>query len=219
MVVLGPARAASSETVSLCNEDNSCSRFLFCREFTNTPGRAPFTKRLTYPSSLNSRAYTTSTNPTDRSTRGTPFSALLSNLRLECISAMLSRHPVILALVSSAHAHLQLAYPAPFNASNNPHRTTPADPFLQYPYDCCRLGARWQYPCRGYHSLLGTPDGQPSAIWEPGSLQNWSMTGIRNHYGGSCQVGFSVDGGEAFQVSTSYEGNCSHRDAGNGPEG
>lgn len=132
---------------------------------------------------------------------------------------MLSRHPVILASIGSAHAHLQLAYPAPFNASNNPHRTTAADPFLQYPYDCCGPGARWQYPCRGYHSLLGTLDGQPTATWEPGSQQNWSMTGIGNHYGGSCQVGFSVDGGETFRVSTSYEGNCPHRDAGNGPEG
>lgn len=128
---------------------------------------------------------------------------------------MLCRHSKILALVNPAHAHLQLAYPAPFNAFNNPHRTTPKDPYLQYPYDCCGPGARWKCPWRGYHSLSGTPDGQPTS----GSQQNWSTTGIGNHYGGSCQVGFSVDGGETFRVSTSYEGNCPHRDAGNGPEG
>jgi hypothetical protein len=126
---------------------------------------------------------------------------------------------LIFMLTGDVFAHLQLAYPAPFNASNNPHRTTPEDPYLQYPYDCCGPSARWQYPCRGYHTILGTPDGSSTAIWAAGSQQNWSMTGIGNHYGGSCQVGFSVDGGENFRVATSYEGNCPHRNAGNGPEG
>ena len=126
---------------------------------------------------------------------------------------------LIFALASSALAHLQLAYPAPFNASNNPHRTTHEDPYLQYPYDCCGPGARWEYPCRDYHNLLGTPDGLPTATWEVGSQQSWSMAGIGNHYGESCQVGFSIDHGETFRVSTSYEGNCPRRNAGNSPEG
>jgi hypothetical protein len=126
---------------------------------------------------------------------------------------------LILALASSALAHLQLAYPAPFNATNNPHRTNPADPYLQYPYDCCGPGARWEYPCRGYHNLLGTPDGLPTATWQAGSQQSWSTEGIGNHFGGSCQIGFSVDHGKSFKVSTSYEGNCPRRNAGNGPEG
>jgi hypothetical protein len=125
----------------------------------------------------------------------------------------------IFALAGCALAHLQLAYPAPFNASNNPHRTTNEDPYLQYPYDCCGPSARWEYPCRDYHNLLGTPDGLPTASREVGSQQSWSMAGIGNHYGGSCQIGFSVDHGETFRVSTSYEGNCPRRNAGNGPEG
>ena len=125
----------------------------------------------------------------------------------------------IFVLAGCALAHLQLTYPAPFNASNNPHRTTNEDPYLQYPYDCCGSGARWEYPCRDYHNLLGTPDGLPTATWEVGSQQSWSMAGIGNHYGGSCQIGFSVDHGETFRVSTSYEGNCPRRNAGNGPEG
>lgn len=33
------------------------------------------------------------------------------------------------------------------------------------------------------------------------------------HYGGSCQVGFSTDGGETFKVAASYQGNCPHRNA------
>jgi hypothetical protein len=45
------------------------------------------------------------------------------------------------------------------------------------------------------------------------------MSGIGNHYGGSCQVGFSTDGGNTFHVVTSYEGNCPHRNNGDGPQG
>lgn len=33
-------------------------------------------------------------------------------------------------LASQAVAHMQLHFPPPFNASNNPHRTTGADPYL-----------------------------------------------------------------------------------------
>jgi hypothetical protein len=131
---------------------------------------------------------------------------------------ILSRFLLFL-LAGNAFAHLQLASPAPSNASNNPHRSTPEDPYLQYPYDCCGSAARWQYPCRGYHSLIGTPDGLPTATCATGWQQNWSMAGIANHYGGSCQIGFSVDVGESLRVATSYEGNCPHHKSGNGPEG
>lgn len=37
-------------------------------------------------------------------------------------------------LVVQSLAHMQLIYPAPFNASNNPHRTTGPDNYLQFPY-------------------------------------------------------------------------------------
>jgi len=46
-----------------------------------------------------------------------------------------------------------------------------------------------------------------------------SLTGIGNHWGGSCQVGFSVDAGKTFQVATSYHGNCPHRDGGESADG
>ncbi|KAK4896235.1 hypothetical protein LTR27_005757 [Elasticomyces elasticus] len=126
---------------------------------------------------------------------------------------------IFAALCAVATAHLQLHYPAPFNASNNPHLgDCGADPYLQYPYDCCGPYDRWTYPCRGYISLLGTPQGAPTATWQAGSEQSWNVSGIGNHYGGSCQVGFSVDKGDSFQTVTSYEGNCPHRNGGNGPE-
>ncbi|KAF1986850.1 lytic polysaccharide monooxygenase [Aulographum hederae CBS 113979] len=122
---------------------------------------------------------------------------------------------IIIALAFAAtavQAHMQLAYPAPFNATNNPHRDGPADEFLTYPYGCC--GRKTPGVCRDYLHLLGTPEGAPTATWAAGSNQNWSITGIGNHYGGSCQIGFSTDAGKTFRVATSYEGNCPHRTGG-----
>ena len=105
----------------------------------------------------------------------------------------------------------------------------------RYPYDCCGPYDRWEYPCRGYVPLLGTPPGATTATWRAGSVATWNVSGIGNHYGGSCQVGFSVDKGEnpirarpqpltpcsgaTFRVSASYEGDCPHRNNGDGPEG
>ncbi|EME45691.1 hypothetical protein DOTSEDRAFT_79599 [Dothistroma septosporum NZE10] len=122
-------------------------------------------------------------------------------------------------LAAACRAHMMLDYPAAFNASNNPHRKTAADPYLEFPYDKAGPNARWMYPCRGYEKLIGTPEGAPIATWEAGTQQNWNISGIGNHFGGSCQVGFSTDGGKNFHVATSYMGNCPHRNNGNGPDG
>lgn len=120
----------------------------------------------------------------------------------------------------SSHLRSTDTIPAPpFNSSNNPYTTTTPDPYLDYPYDCCGPNDRWTYPCRGYTSLLNTPAGLPTATWPAGSTQTWNISGIGNHYGGSCQVSFSTDGGKTFRVATSYEGNCPHRNDGLGPAG
>ncbi|KAH0558548.1 hypothetical protein GP486_004797 [Trichoglossum hirsutum] len=112
-------------------------------------------------------------------------------------------------LFSEAFAHMQLLEPPPLGGSNNPFLTDPPDPYLQYPYNCCgRVDTGF---CHGHLNLLGTPQGQPVATWAAGSVQGFSLTGIGNHYGGSCQVGFSADNGITFQVATSFEGNCPHR--------
>lgn len=118
---------------------------------------------------------------------------LLAKMMLELL------HILIAFLTGSTLAHMQLAHPPPFNASNNAHRTTLGDRYLQYPFDCCGPATRWELPCRGYHNLLDTQDGLPTASWSAGSVQSWSMAGIGNHYGGSCQVGFSVDRGHTFE--------------------
>ena len=78
---------------------------------------------------------------------------------------------LMLLLAAQAQAHMQLVYPAPFNASNNHHLDGPSDPYLQFPYNCC--GRQTPFPCRGYLSLLGTPEGAPVAQWEAGSEQNF----------------------------------------------
>ncbi|KAF4301257.1 hypothetical protein GTA08_BOTSDO07276 [Botryosphaeria dothidea] len=123
--------------------------------------------------------------------------------------------------LTAVHAHMQLEYPPPFNASNNPHRTGPADNIYVYPAGCCGREDT-KATCRGYLSLLGTPEGAPVATWAAGSKVTWNITGDPaitlndlggTHYGGSCQVGFSTDGGETFKVAASYEGNCPHRNS------
>ena len=58
-------------------------------------------------------------------------------------SSMVAFAGVFLSLTAVARAHMQLHYPAPFNASLNPHRTTGADEYLIYPYDCCGPNDRW----------------------------------------------------------------------------
>ncbi|MCJ1375095.1 hypothetical protein MMC20_006329 [Loxospora ochrophaea] len=118
-------------------------------------------------------------------------------------------------LLTAVLAHMHLNSPATFGAANNPHLIGPADPELDYPFNCC--GKQTPFPCRGYLKQLGTPQGAPVATWAAGSAQNFTLTGIGNHYGGSCQVGFSVDNGTTFQVAKSFEGNCPHRNGGVDP--
>jgi hypothetical protein len=119
--------------------------------------------------------------------------------------------------------HMYLYTPPTFNSTNNPHRTTPPDPYLNYPYNCC--GRTDNVPCKGYLSLLGTPDGAPVATWALGSVQEFSLAGSLNqavhggnHYGGSAQVGFSVDNGTSWKVAMTFQGNHPRRDGGDSPE-
>ncbi|KAA6406585.1 MAG: hypothetical protein FRX48_09640 [Lasallia pustulata] len=128
---------------------------------------------------------------------------------------MYSSLVLVSVFASAVLAHMQLYYPPTFGADNNPHRTDPADTELTYPYGCC--GKKIPYPCRGYLDLLGTPQGASVATWAAGSEQNFSLTGLGDHYGGSCQVSFSVDKGNTFQVATSFEGDCPHRGQGTDP--
>ncbi|KAI1676219.1 Lytic polysaccharide monooxygenase [Pyrenophora tritici-repentis] len=74
--------------------------------------------------------------------------------------------------------------------------------------------------CRGHLGLLDTEEGRPQVIWEPGQDAYFQLSdhtysiGVPGsiHYGGSCQVGLSVDKGQTWKVAASYHGNCSHKD-------
>jgi hypothetical protein len=87
---------------------------------------------------------------------------------------MLKQLFTIAAFAASATAHMQLYYPPPLKGFNNPHTVVPDDELL-FPHNCC--GKTTPMPCRGYLSLLGTPEGAPSASWAAGSQQKWSLTG------------------------------------------
>ncbi|KAK2751091.1 hypothetical protein FQN57_000166 [Myotisia sp. PD_48] len=115
-----------------------------------------------------------------------------------------------LATIASVQAHMTLHYPPAFGAPNNPNTKGPGNPRLDDPYNCC--GRKTVFPCQGYLNLLGTDEGRPVATWEAGSKQHFSLEGRSTHWGGSCQAGFSVDQGKTWQVATSWEGACPHRE-------
>jgi hypothetical protein len=125
-----------------------------------------------------------------------------------------------LALAGSAFGHMHLHYPPSLGGDNNPNTKT-ADPFLNYPYGCC--GKKDPGPCHGHVNMLDTDEGKPVATWSAGQKVNFTLSGARidspienpiggTHYGGSCQVGFSVDKGKSFKVATTWQGNCPLRD-------
>ncbi|CAI6336604.1 unnamed protein product [Periconia digitata] len=123
-----------------------------------------------------------------------------------------------LALSTSAavEAHMRLSWPPPLAGDNNPN-TVNADAFLHYPYGCC--GREVPGRCNGHLDLLNTDEGKPVVTWAPGQKVNFTLTGQKaqakadnvvggTHYGGSCQVGFSTDGGKTFKTATTWQGNC-----------
>src|ERR1700760_2667701 len=81
----------------------------------------------------------------------------------------------LLCAVGVVNAHMQLFNPAPLRAANNPHTIGTPDDELLFPYNCC--GKVTPIPCRGYLSLLGTPEGAPVVSWMTGSNQTWSLIG------------------------------------------
>ncbi|KAH8715308.1 hypothetical protein HC256_004143 [Beauveria bassiana] len=64
------------------------------------------------------------------------------------------------------------------------------------------------YPCKGYHSLVDTPQGRAVVRWQPGQTYNFTLAGSVPHGGGSCQVSLSLDKGQTWKVLHSYVGKC-----------
>ncbi|KAF2469780.1 uncharacterized protein BDR25DRAFT_304220 [Lindgomyces ingoldianus] len=132
----------------------------------------------------------------------------------------------LLALVTAAQAHMHLFFPPTLKGDNNPFTKGDADPLLNYPYGCC--GKPSPGPCKGHLGLLDTDEGKPVVTWQAGQKANFSLSGLQintptenpyggNHFGGSCQVGLSLDKGKTFKVVSTWQGNCPLREGGEDP--
>jgi hypothetical protein len=131
-----------------------------------------------------------------------------------------------LALIGAAQAHMSLYYPPPLGGApsiNKFSKTT--DPEFNYPLGCCGNdgGPTEKSPgiCRGYLDRFDTEEAQ--VTWQAGGDAHFQLTDYTydpgaegsTHYGGSCQVGFSVDKGKTWKVAASYHGACpKHTDDG-----
>ncbi|EUC40825.1 lytic polysaccharide monooxygenase [Bipolaris oryzae ATCC 44560] len=115
---------------------------------------------------------------------------------------------LLASLVTTARAHMSLWWIREFN----------------FPIGCCNSQGEPTLPspgdCRGHLALLDTEEGRPQVTWEPGQDAYFKLSDYMysigvpgsTHYGGSCQIGFSVDKGQTWKVAASYHGNCPHRD-------
>jgi hypothetical protein len=132
----------------------------------------------------------------------------------------------ILVLVSVVSAHMHLYFPPTLKGDNNPHTQGDADPWLNYPYGCC--GQESPGRCKGHLNLLNTDEGNSVTTWAAGQTANFTLSAAAiktsdfnpqgsNHFGGSCQVGFSVNKGQTFKVATTWQGNCPLRNGGQDP--
>ncbi|KAI5812826.1 extracellular protein [Pyronema omphalodes] len=113
------------------------------------------------------------------------------------ISALIS----VLSLTVPVSAHMALISPPPLRHKSNPHTTNP-----DYSYTSPITAS--QFPCKGYHSLLGTSEGASVANYSPGGTYQIHLEGSATHNGGSCQISLSYDKGKSFQVIKSIIGGC-----------
>lgn len=109
----------------------------------------------------------------------------------------------MIGLVSLCEAHMEMSWPPPFRSRNNPY-TTDVDYNL---VDPLRADGS-NYPCKGYHSLVGSPQGRSVVTWEAGQKYNFSLIGGATHDGGSCQASLSYDSGKTWKVIQSFHGGC-----------
>ncbi|POR32322.1 Uncharacterized protein TPAR_07470 [Tolypocladium paradoxum] len=109
----------------------------------------------------------------------------------------------LLGLASFSQAHMEMKSPPPFRSKFNKFTTS-----VDYDMTSPLAAAGSNFPCKGYHKLLGTPQGQPVAEWVPGQSYSMTITGGASHNGGSCQASLSFDKGSTWKVIHSYIGNC-----------
>jgi hypothetical protein len=137
---------------------------------------------------------------------------------------MYTLHIILVVLVGTTRAHMSLWYPPPLGGTQEANPlTTQVDDELNFPIGCCDSKGAPTLPspgdCRGHLDLLDTTEGTPQVTWEPGQDAYFQLSDHTytigapgsTHYGGSCQIGFSVDKGQTWKVAASYHGNCPHR--------
>lgn len=115
----------------------------------------------------------------------------------------LLRIATILGLCGLGMAHMEMSQPAPLRSKFNEF-TTNVDYSMTNPLD--QAGS--DFPCKGYHKLLGSPEGQSVMTYSQGQSYSMSVTGGAPHEGGSCQISLSYDSGDTWTVIYSYIGNC-----------
>ncbi|KAK4069862.1 CAZyme family AA11 [Trichoderma aggressivum f. europaeum] len=112
----------------------------------------------------------------------------------------------VLGLAAVVNGHMEMTSPPPFRSKYNTLGLTAND--IDYsmtnPLDATGI----DFPCKGYHKLLGTALGASMATWAPGGSYSFSVTGGANHFGGSCQASLSYDKGKTFKVIHSWIGEC-----------
>lgn len=107
------------------------------------------------------------------------------------------------ALVALVSAHMEMSYPPPYRSKFNQLASKKASDYIT---PLSPSGS--DYPCKGFVSDFGTPDGASVATWAAGSQQKMTIVGGADHNGGSCQALISVDKGSSWKVIHSYIGNC-----------
>ncbi|KAK3900324.1 hypothetical protein C8A05DRAFT_36052 [Staphylotrichum tortipilum] len=110
---------------------------------------------------------------------------------------------VLLAGSQLAAAHIEIQYPPPFRSRFNTNAVN-----VDYTNTAPLADTGANYPCKGYHSDLGTAAGKSVATFAPGGTYNFTTAGTASHGGGSCQVSLSYDQGKTFTVIQSIIGGC-----------
>ncbi|KAB5585512.1 hypothetical protein GE09DRAFT_29208 [Coniochaeta sp. 2T2.1] len=114
--------------------------------------------------------------------------------------------PTLLALCSLATAHMDLMYPPPLKSKFNPFAKAAGNIDSDMTSPLPASGGN--NPCKGYQSLLGTPEGASVATFSPGGKYNLTIEGGAFHEGGSCQASLSYDKAKTFTVIQSWVGEC-----------
>ncbi|KAG6095493.1 hypothetical protein E4U30_002429 [Claviceps sp. LM220 group G6] len=109
----------------------------------------------------------------------------------------------ILALAALTAAHMEMKYPAPFLSKYNVHSTQ-----IDYSMTSPLFASGANFPCKGYHSVLNTPQGRSVANWKTGQPYTVTLEGSATHDGGSCQLSLSYDKGQTWKVIQSFIGGC-----------